>query len=222
MDFLSRFETLARTTGSPEIATGLRLRMARFEALTGRHADAMSRLREEIGRGLPPRLTIDAAMVAATAGDWELTARLLDEIEARGSSAAEPQATLLRAFRGAVDAHHGRFDQALARLVPLEERELGFAYGLNPLYERARAHFLAGDWTRARAAFEKILAHPTIDSGKKLLPSAQIGLARTLARAGDPAASRRVYEQFFERWREADPDLPLLLEARREYGALPK
>ncbi len=63
---------------------------------------------------------------------------------------------------------------------------------------------------------------PSIDAGRKLLPRAQLGLARTLARAGDFPASRRVYEQFFERWKRADPNLPVFLEAKAEYQALPR
>jgi len=81
---------------------------------------------------------------------------------------------------------------------------------------------LAGNWTMARAAFEKILAHPNIDPGRHLLPFAQLELARTLARAGDGAGSRRTYEQLFERWKDADPDLPVLGQARQEYQALGK
>ena len=197
LTFLERFETLMRTTGSPDMAAHLRLRMARFEALTGKREDALRRLREEIGRGVPPLWAVDAVMVAATAGDFDLAERLLDEIDARGSGIVQqPQATLVAAYRAAVDAHRGRIDQALARLVPLEKYDLGFGYSLNPLYERARLHYLAGDWARARAAFEKILAHHTIDSGRKLLPSAELNLARTLARAGDlglqPAGLRAV------------------------------
>ncbi len=61
-----------------------------------------------------------------------------------------------------------------------------------------------------------------IDSGRKLVPLAELGLARTLARAGDTAASRRAYEQFFDRWKHADAGLPLLAEARAEYQALPR
>lgn len=112
--------------------------------------------------------------------------------------------------------------EALELLDPLQPFELGMAYGFIPLLERANAHYLLGDWTNARLAFEKILAHSTVDSGRKLLPLAQLGLARTLARAGDVAGSRRTYEQFFERWRHADPDLPVLIQARREDAALPK
>jgi tetratricopeptide (TPR) repeat protein len=107
-------------------------------------------------------------------------------------------------------------------LAPLQPFELGKAYGFIPLFERGHAHFLAGDFANAQAAYEKILANSTVDSGRKLLPHAELGLARTLARAGDVAASRGVYLQLLERWKNADSDLPALLQARREYDALAK
>jgi tetratricopeptide (TPR) repeat protein len=200
----------------------VRLRMARFEALVGLRARALRRVDEEIRRGLAPGLKIDAVKVAISAGAFDLAARLLDEIEQGGLAVGvQPDATFVRAYRAAVDASRGRIDDALSRLAPLEPLDLGLAYGFIPLFERAQTHFLAGNWAMARAAYEKILAHSTLDSGRKLLPLAQLGLARTLARAGDIASSRRTYEQFFERWKTADPDLPLLAQARREYQALP-
>jgi tetratricopeptide (TPR) repeat protein len=168
-------------------------------------------------------LTIDAVKVAVSAGDFALAARLLDEAEREGvPPTAQPTATFVKAYRAAIDAHEGRVDRALGALLPLEALDLAPALGFIPLYERARAHALAGDWPRARAAFEKILAHPTIDSGRKLVPLAELGLARALAGAGDVPASRLAYEQFFDRWKHADAGLPLLTEAHKEYQALPR
>ena len=65
----------------------------------------------------------------------------------------------------------------------------------------------------------------SIDKATRLLGYVPVvsfaeGLARTLARAGDVAASRKAYEQFFARWKNADADLPLLAEASAEHEAL--
>jgi Flp pilus assembly protein TadD len=51
-------------------------------------------------------------------------------------------------------------------------------------------------------------------------PAAQVGLARAAKQMGDSARARKTYEQFFAFWKDADPDIPLLLEARKEYAAL--
>jgi hypothetical protein len=198
--------------------------MARYEALCGLRTQAMRRVDAEISRrSFNPALTIDAVKVAISAEAFDRAERLLDELDRDGHpGASQPGATFARAYRAAIAAHRGRPDRALELLAPLQPFELGMAYGFIPLFERGHAHFLAGDWANARLAYEKILAHSTVDSGRKLLPQAQLGLARTLARSGEIAGSRRTYEPFFERWRQADPDLPVLLLARREYEALAK
>jgi tetratricopeptide (TPR) repeat protein len=212
---------LPTTASVADTAARMRLRMARYEALCGLAAQAMRRVEAELRHSLGPVARMDAVRATVSAGRFDVAERLLDAIDREGQP-GEWGATMARTYRAAIAASRGQTVQALELLAPLQPFELGFAYSLDPLFERARTHYLAGDWTNARAAFEKILAHSTIDSGRKLLPVARLGLARTLARAGDVAGSRRTYEQFFEQWRQADPDLPVLLEARREYAALPK
>ncbi len=218
---LAEWEQASVAAGQPRQAAVLRLRMARYEALCGLRAEALRRVEAERRREIDFWLTIDAVKVAVSAGDFALAAQLLDEVERKGMPpTAQPAATFARAYRAAIHAHEGRIEDALGALLPLEPLDLALNLGFIPLYERAQAHFLARDWPRARAAYEKILAHPTIDPGRKLVPLAQLGLARTLAGAGDMAASRHAYEQFFARWKNADAGLPLLAEARAEYEAM--
>jgi eukaryotic-like serine/threonine-protein kinase len=218
---LAEWERAAVAAGQPRQAAVLRLRMARYEALCGLRGEALRRVEAERRHEIDYWLAIDAVKVAVSAGDFALAAQLLDEAERKGMPpTAQPAATFARAYRAAIHAHDGRIDDALGALLPLEPLDLALNLGFIPLYERAQVHLLARDWPRARAAYEKILAHPTIDPGRKLVPLAQLGLARTLARAGDMAASRKAYEQFFARWKNADAGLPLLAEARAEYEAL--
>jgi hypothetical protein len=47
-----------------------------------------------------------------------------------------------------------------------------------------------------------------------------VGLARAAALAGDTANARRAFQDFFALWKDADPDLRILIEARRDYAAL--
>ncbi len=223
LGFLAGYEASAVAREQPKRAAMVRLRMARYEALCGLRAEALRRVEDERRRGMDSALKVDALKVAVSAGDFRLAGQLLGELEREGVPAvAEPFATFMRAYRAAVEAREGRIAQALGRLSPLQPLDFGPRYGFIPLFERAQVHYLAGDWVRARAAFEKILSHPTIDSGRKLVPLAQLGLSRTLARAGDVAASRRAYALFLERWKHADANLPLLAEARAEYYALPR
>ena len=228
LGFLAREEAWAsaRSAEAPheigrfsDIAARIRLRAARYEALAGFPARAMRRVEAELARRPGPMAKLDAATVAITAGRFDAAERLLEEVDREGQFGQWGQ-TLARVNRALVVASRGRTREALDVLEPLRPYELGYRHGLEPLFARGWVHYQGGDWEDAKAAFETFLAHTTIDTGRKLLPHVQLALARTLARAGDEAAARGAYERFFDGWKNADPGLPVLLEARREHAAL--
>jgi len=68
----------------------------------------------------------------------------------------------------------------------------------------------------AASEFQKIIEHRGWDALSPLWPLASLGLARAAALQGDVAKSRQAYENFFRLWKEADPELPVLIEAKRE------
>ncbi len=73
---------------------------------------------------------------------------------------------------------------------------------------------------KAATEFQKILDHRGVDPVSPLYPLAHLGLARAYALAGDNAKSRRFYQDFFALWKDADPDVPILEEAKSEYAKL--
>jgi tetratricopeptide (TPR) repeat protein len=83
----------------------------------------------------------------------------------------------------------------------------------------ASASLAAGRHDDARAWFEKVLdaARREPDAAEGL---AQLGLARTAARAGDTETARRAYQDALATWKDADPGLPTVEAARKEYAAL--
>jgi hypothetical protein len=170
--------------------------------------------REELGNDL----VVDALKVAVSAGDLDTVARLLDQLDRDNwPKAEEPFAGFVRSYRAALETGRGHPERALELLRPIQPFELGLSYGLIPLHERAVAHLAAGDWRQAREGFQKMLDNQGVFPGQKLLPLAQLGLARALGAGGLRAECRRAYEAFFDLWKAADPDLPLLATARREY-----
>jgi tetratricopeptide (TPR) repeat protein len=219
--YLERYDAWARERGAEQRGVVIRLRMARFEALCGKTAEALARVDRELAGGVSPHLKIEALKVVVSAGDLARTARLIDELDrAAWPGVAQPDAGFMAAYRAALETGRRRPDRALEILRPSQPFELGFSWGFIPLYERARAHLAADDWRAAQAAFEKMLTHPTVSSGQKLLPMAQLGVARALAAGGQAAESRKAFESFFTLWRGADADLPLLAQARQEHARL--
>ena len=89
----------------------------------------------------------------------------------------------------------------------------------NLLYVRGLAGLSAGKGAEASAAFQKILDHKGRLWPRRSL--AFLGLARASVLTGDTAKARHAYQDFFTLWKNADPDLPTLIAARKEYAVLP-
>jgi predicted Zn-dependent protease len=96
-------------------------------------------------------------------------------------------------------------------------------------YLRGQAYLDANRANEAAAEFRKVIDHQGIhwrfnqalprDTGP-LAPVAQVGLARSLALAGDTAGARKAYQDFLALWKDADPDIPILIQAKKDYAAL--
>jgi hypothetical protein len=96
---------------------------------------------------------------------------------------------------------------------------------LYPVHLRGRAFLLAHQGASAAAEFQKVLGHRGLVQNSATLSLAHLGLARaySLDAAKDAVArnkARAAYQDFFALWKDADPDLPVLKEAKAEYAKL--
>jgi Tfp pilus assembly protein PilF len=87
-------------------------------------------------------------------------------------------------------------------------------------YLRGQAYLNQQKGAGAAAEFQKILDHRGWQPTSPLYPLAHLGLARAAALSGDTAKARKAYQDFFALWKDADPDITILQEARREYEKL--
>jgi eukaryotic-like serine/threonine-protein kinase len=85
---------------------------------------------------------------------------------------------------------------------------------------RGRAYLAARQFAQAEAEFRKIVDHPTVDPLSANVTLAHLGLARARTLAGDAAGGREEYEKFLALWKDAEPDVQVLREARAEYMKL--
>ena len=88
------------------------------------------------------------------------------------------------------------------------------------LYVRGLAYLKAGQGTEAAQEFQKILALRNFAPTDPLMSMAHLGLGRAYALSGDTAKSRAAYQDFFALWKDADPDIPILKQAKSEYAKL--
>ena len=95
--------------------------------------------------------------------------------------------------------------------------QLGTLY---PIYVRGEAYLQAGNGGAAIAEFQKIIDHKGIVLNFPLGALAHVGLARAYVLAGDTTKAKAAYQDFLALWKDADPDLPILKQAKAEYEKL--
>ncbi len=108
---------------------------------------------------------------------------------------------------------------ALSQPYDLAQTGVGlyFYYGVQyPTYVRGLAYQQLHKNREAAVEFQRMLDHPGLLLTDPIAPAARLQLARALRDAGDLAAARSAYADLLAEWKDADPDLPLLRQARSE------
>jgi hypothetical protein len=85
---------------------------------------------------------------------------------------------------------------------------------------RGQAYLIARRGAEAAREFQKIVDHPGITIGDAFSTLAHLGLARAYAVSADKAKARATYEDFLALWKDADPEIPILKQAKAEYAKL--
>ena len=91
---------------------------------------------------------------------------------------------------------------------------------LYPVYVRAQAYLSAEQGSAATAEFQKILDHRGLLWNCATGRLARLGLAQAYAIQGDTAKAKTAYQDFLSLWKDADPDIPVLKQAKAEYAKL--
>jgi hypothetical protein len=72
----------------------------------------------------------------------------------------------------------------------------------------------------AAVEFQKILDHRTVVINDPMGVLVHLGLARAHTMAGDTPKAKAAYQDFLTLWKDADPDIPILKQAKAEYAKL--
>jgi ATP/maltotriose-dependent transcriptional regulator MalT len=135
------------------------------------------------------------------------------------------QFNILPSIRAALEVRGGDGEKGVTSLkvsTPYELGNLNYQRmpNLCPVYFRGRAYLAQKNGAAAAAEFQKIVDHPGVALNSATGALANLGLARAKALSGDAAGARKSYEKFLSLWKEADPDSPLLAQARAESAKL--
>ena len=117
-----------------------------------------------------------------------------------------------------LELKRGSADRAIQLLQPTRQYEAALSF--RPTWVRGLVYLQAKNGALAAAEFQRVIEHRGWDVLSPLWPLAHLGLARAATLQGDVAKGRKAYEDFFLLWKEADADLPVLIEAKREYERL--
>jgi Tfp pilus assembly protein PilF len=127
------------------------------------------------------------------------------------------QALLIPEVRAAAALDGGDAAKAIELMKPASAYDKANA---GALYLRGLAYLKNKQGAQATQEFDKILALHNFAPADPLMSFAQLGLGRAYALQGDTQKSRTAYQDFFALWKDADPDLPILKEAKAEYAKL--
>jgi len=111
-------------------------------------------------------------------------------------------------------------EKAIEALQAATPYELGTNQGLFPIYVRGLAYLQAKRGAEAAAEFQKMVDHRGIAPTAPEHSLAKLGLGRAYVLTGDTAQARAAYQDFFALWKDADPDVPVLKDAKAEYEKL--
>jgi serine/threonine protein kinase/tetratricopeptide (TPR) repeat protein len=161
-----------------------------------------------------------AAVDFALCGDTAQAQSLADELVKRFPQESINIGIINPMIRAAIENSRGKYAQAIEILQPASRFELGAASGFWINYLRAQAYMGQRSGNEAAVEYQKILDHRAVDFFSPLYPLAHLGLARAAAMSGDTAKSRMEYQNFFAAWKDADADLPVLVQAKKEYEQL--
>jgi hypothetical protein len=166
-----------------------------------------------------------SAIALALAGDSAQAARLADDLRKNFPADTIVQSDYLPMIRAATALRSGDAGGAVETLAAAEPYELGytnttFTFALYPVYLRGTAYLAEKQSAPAAREFQKILDHAGVVGNQPIGALARLGLGRAYAQSGDTAKSKTAYQDFFALWKNADPDIPILKEAKAEYAKL--
>jgi len=220
---------LAEKTSGKEPAALYQAAAAIREALFGNVAQARrgAMVALELSKGRD--VEYGAAFALALTGDSAGTEALANDLDKRfpeDTSVRSSYLPVLRALVATIGREPAKAIEALQAAAPYE---LGVplswfngTFGqLYPVYVRGQAYLAARQGSQAAAEFQKILDHRGIVASDPIGAVARFELGRALVSSGDKTEAKAAYQDFLKLWKDADPDIPILQQAKAEYARLP-
>jgi tetratricopeptide (TPR) repeat protein/predicted Ser/Thr protein kinase len=225
----SRAADLALQEGERETAASYRAARAVWEAVCGNAAEgkrsAMAALELSKGRDVQ----YAAGLALALSGGSSRSEALAGDLEKRFPEDTFVKFTYVPVLRALAALGRGEPADSVERLqiaLPYELAVNGLNFnhfylgGLHSAYVRGEAFIVAHRYAEAAAEFQKILDHRGIVGADPIGALANLQLGGAYVLSGDKIKAKSAYEAFLRLWKDADPDIPVLKEAKAEFAKL--
>ena len=207
----------AQQAGLKAVAADARAGMSVGEAALGYIQVARDGATEALAISPTRNTKTAAAVTLALTGDTNRAQKLIDDLAKESPSNTLLNNIALPTARAIIELQRQQPARALTLLEAARPYEFSDS---GSVYVRGEAYLQARDGARAAAEFQKILDHRGVGPLDSAYALARLGLGRALALQGQTAKARAAYQDFLAFWKDADPDIPVLKQAKEEYEKL--
>jgi len=218
---------VAQQSGQRERAAGFEAGAALREAFFQNAPVAMRSAAAALELSKDREVEYGAAFALALTGDSKRAQTLTDDLERRFPEDTCVKFEYVPEIRALLALNRNDPAKAIELLQIAAPYELGAPrssfhanYGvLYPIYVRGEAYLALHQGAQAAAEFQKVLDHRGIVSSDPVGAMARLQIGRAYAMSGEQAKAKTAYQDFLGLWREADPDIPVLQQAKAEYAS---
>jgi serine/threonine protein kinase/tetratricopeptide (TPR) repeat protein len=212
---------------SPETAAAWQMDVALRDAEFNNAALSRQETASALSTASTRDVSILAALALARIGDTEQAKRIADDLAARFPLNTALNRYWLPTIYASIAIRHGDPARAVELLQTTAQYELGsplpqFEVGgsLYPVYVRGQAYLLLHQGQEAVREFQKYLDQRGVAVNCPLASLARLQLARAYVLAGDAKNASEKYQEFFVVWKDSDPEILILKQAKAEYAKL--
>lgn len=220
---MDRVVAQATKAGMKEFTAGMIVTGPQIEAEFGSSAGAREAVARAFKIAQDRDTRIGAALLLARTGDESGADKILAELAKQFPSDTILNSAWIPITHASAEIRQNNPAKAIALLESARPYELGGGpntCGYIPAYVRGEAYLKARDGKNAAAEYQKILDHRGVDPINVLYTLARLGLGRAYVLQGDDGKAKAAYQDFFAAWKDADPDIPVLKQAKAEYAKL--
>ncbi|HYA22890.1 MAG TPA: hypothetical protein VEF05_01955, partial [Terriglobales bacterium] len=213
----------AKNNGDAETAAGYYVAMALQEVEAGNIDQARRDVDAGMALAVNRDMQVEAALALSRTGAIARSRSIIDDLQKKHPTDTLVNALWLPAIEASLELQQGNQARALDLLQTAQAYELSsMLWGavMYAPYLRGQAYLMAHDPKQAAAEFQKIVDHRGLVINRLQGALAHLELGRAYVMAGEPQKARAAYQDFLALWKDADPDIPILQQAKAEYAKL--